>query len=200
MNMTTSPMQYLDKAMNTLHELGLVPSEDDGQEAPIIVLLNLISDLDEARVAAIARTLDKASLFNDVVREQVQAMEVGERYEEITDAFNSIRDDAKSMVEQIEDGHLDTFERVSNVWMKVTRGDIPSRFDKIKDTYLDVTASTNDQIQRENRILEAYQDFRGAMKESEVLALEILKKAEVNLAAAKEALSEAGENGCGLQR
>jgi hypothetical protein len=190
MNMTKSPMQYLDKAMNTLHELGLVPSDDAGQEAPIIVLLNLISDLDEARVAAIARTLDKASLFNDVVREQVQAMEVGERYEEITDAFNSIRDDAKKMVEQIEDGHLDTFERVSNVWMKVTRGDIPSRFDKIKDVYIDVTASTNDQIQRENKILEAYQDFRGAMKESEVLALEILKKAEANLAAAKQALAE----------
>lgn len=194
MNITTSPMQYLDKAMNTLHELGLVPSDNDGQEAPIIVLLNLISDLDEARVAAIARTLDKASLFNDVVREQVQAMEVGERYEEITDAFNSIRDDAKNMVEQIEDGHLDTFERVSNVWMKVTRGDIPSRFDKIKDVYLDVTASTNDQIQRENKILEAYQDFRGAMKESEVLALEILKKAEANLTAAKEALAEAGKS------
>jgi hypothetical protein len=191
MNMTTSPMQYLDKAMNTLHELGLVPTDDGGQEAPIIVLLNLISDLDEARVAAIARTLDKASLFNDVVREQVQAMEVGERYEEITDAFNSIRDDAKKMVEQIEDGHLDTFERVSNVWMKVTRGDIASRFDKIKDVYLDVTDSTNDQIQRENRILEAYQDFRGAMKESEVLALEILKKAEANLDAAKVALAEA---------
>jgi len=191
--MTTSPMQYLDKAMNTLHELGLVPSDDSGQEAPIIVLLNLISDLDEARVAAIARTLDKASLFNDVVREQVQAMEVGERYEEITGAFNSIRDDAKKMVDQIEDGHLDTFERVSNVWMKVTRGDIPSRFDKIKDIYLDVTASTNDQIQRENKILEAYQDFRGAMKESEVLALEILKKAEANLTAAREALAEAGK-------
>ncbi|MBT8429011.1 MAG: cell surface protein [Gammaproteobacteria bacterium] len=191
MNMTKSPMQYLDKAMNTLHELGLVPSDDAGQEAPIIVLLNLISDLDEARVAAIARTLDKASLFNDVVREQVQAMEVGERYEEITDAFNSIRDDAKKMVEQIEDGHLDTFERVSNVWMKVTRGDIPTRFEKIKDVYLDVTDSTNDQIQRENKILEAYQDFRGAMKESEVLALEILKKAEANLDAAKQALAEA---------
>jgi hypothetical protein len=192
MNTISSPMRYLDKAMNTLHELGLVPAGDDGQEAPIIALLNLISDLDEVRVAAIARTLDKASLFNDVVREQVQAMEVGERYEEITDAFNSIRDDAKNMVEQIEDGHLDTFERVSNVWMKVTRGDIPARFDKIKETYLDVTASTNDQIQRENRILEAYQDFRGAMKEAEVLALEILKKAEVNLEAAKEALALAG--------
>lgn len=191
MNTTTSPMQYLDKAMNTLHDMGLVPTDDVGSEAPIIVLLNLISDLDEERVAAIARTLDKASLFNDVVREQVQAMEIGQRYEAITASFNSIREDAKKMVEQIEDGQLDTFERISNVWMKVTRGDIASRFDEIKDTYLDVTASTNDQIQRENRILEAYQDFRGALKESEVLALEVLKKAELRLADAKQALAEA---------
>lgn len=191
MNMTTSPMQYLDKAMNALHDLGLVPPDGSGQEAPIIVLLNLISDLDEARVAAIARTLDKASLFNDVVREQVQAMEIGQRYEAITESFNSIREDAKKMVEQIEDGHLDTLERISNVWMKVTRGDIATRFDKIKDTYLEVTTSTNDQIQRENKILEAYQDFRGALKESEVLALEILKTAESHLEAAKQALGAA---------
>ncbi len=191
MNTQSTPMQYLDKAMNALHDMGLVPNDAGGQEAPIIVLLNLISDLDEARIAAIARTLDKASLFNDVVREQVQAMEIGERYEAITDAFNSIRDDAKKMVEQIDDGHLDTFERISNVWMKATRGDIASRFDKIRETYLDVTASTNDQIQRENRILEAYQDFRGALKESEVLALEVLKTAESNMETAKQALAAA---------
>lgn len=186
---TAMPMKYLDKALGALHDMGLVPTEDDGQEAPIIVLLDLISDLDQDRIAAIARTLDKASLFNDVVREQVQAMEIGQRYEEITNSFNSIRDDAKKMVEQIEDGRLDTFERISNVWMKVTRGDIASRFDKIKEIYLDVTASTNDQIQRENRILEAYQDFRGALKESEVLALEVLKKADAKLQEAKDALS-----------
>jgi hypothetical protein len=183
-SITASPMQYLERAMNGLHDLGLVPTEGDKQAEPIIALLNQISDLDEARVTAIARTLDQASLFNDVVREQVQAMQVGERYEEITNAFNSIRDDAKSMVDQIEDGKIDTFERIGNIWMKVTRGDIATRFDKIKETYLDVTASTNDQIQREQKILEAYQDFRGALKQSEVLALEVLMTAQGRLDAA----------------
>jgi hypothetical protein len=95
------------------------------------------------------------------------------------------------MVDQIEDGRLDTFERISNVWMKVTRGDVATRFDKIKETYLDVTASTNDQIQRETKILDAYQDFRGALKESEVLALEVLKKAEAKLQAAKDEVNAA---------
>ncbi|MGE5153179.1 MAG: cell surface protein [Bdellovibrio bacteriovorus] len=186
-----TPMQYLEKAMNGLHDLGLVPTEGDKQVEPIIALLNQISELDEGRVAAIARTLNQASLFNDVVREQVQAMEIGQRYEEITNAFNSIRDDAKSMVDQVEDGKIDTFERIGNIWMKVTRGDIASRFAKIKDTYLDVTASTNDQIQREQRILEAYQDFRGALKQSEVLALEVLKTAQGRLDAAKAGVTGA---------
>ena len=184
MTASASPMQYLEKAMSGLHALGLVP-EGKTEETPIVALLNQITHLDEDRVVAIARTLSQASLFNEVVREQVQAMDVGERYEAITNAFNGIRDDARAMVKQIEDGKLDTFERLSNVWMKVTRGDIPARFDKIKGTYLEVTAATRDQIAREQTILNAYQDFRGAMKQSEVLALEVLKKAEDALNAAR---------------
>jgi hypothetical protein len=184
-----NPMQYLDKAMNGLRDLGLVP--ETGEEAPIIALLNQISDLDEDKVIAIARTLNQASLFNEVVREQVSAMQVGERYEDITNEFDSIRDDAQGMVKQIEDGQIDTWDRVQNVWMKVSRGDIASRFDKIKETYLDVTRDSRDQIEREHRILEAYRDFRGAMKQSEVLALEVLEVAEAHLKEAKTKLETA---------
>jgi hypothetical protein len=198
MNTVSSPIQYLDKAMNSLHDLGLLPQQA-GEEAPVVALLNQISDLDEERVVAITRTLSQASLFNDVVREQVQAMDIGTRYEDIVDAFDSIRDDSRKMVEQIGDGKLDTFERISNVWMKVTRGDIATRFDKIKDTYLDVTAATQDQIQREQKILEAYQDFRGALKQSEVMSLEVLEKAEASLDAAREAVNAAMKTVEGFQ-
>ncbi|MBK5939254.1 cell surface protein [Halochromatium roseum] len=191
MSTTAAPMQQLDKAMNTLHEMGLLPSKQRSEDDPMIPLLEAIAMLDEERVTAIARTLAQASTFNTVVRQQVQAMEVGNRFEEITNAFNSIRHDAKVMVDQLEDGQLDTFERAANVWMRVTRGDIPKRFDKIKASYLEVTETTNDQIQREQRILEAYQDFRGALKSSEVLALEVLKKAEAELEAARAAVDQA---------
>jgi hypothetical protein len=54
-----------------------------------------------------------------------------------------------------------------------------------------VTKSTKDQIEREAKILDAYHDFRGALKQSEVLALEVLKKAEAKLDAAKSELAEA---------
>lgn len=189
---STSPtaLQYLDKAMGGLKQLGLVPGGKSGA-APIVALLGQISDLEPDKVAAIARTLDQASLFNDVVREQVAGITVGERYEDITKAFNTIRDDAKSLVDQYADGKISTMERVSTAWMKMTRGDIASRFGKIKDVYLEVQDETANQIDREQKILEAYLDFRGAMKQSEVLALEVLKTAEGKLNEARAAVAQA---------
>lgn len=189
---STSPtaLQYLDKAMGGLKQLGLVPGGRSGA-APIVALLEQISDLEPDKVAAIARTLDQASLFNDVVREQVAGITVGERYEDITRAFNTIRDDAKSLVDQYADGKISTMERVSTAWMKMTRGDIAGRFGKIKDVYLEVQDETANQIDREQKILEAYLDFRGAMKQSEVLALEVLKMAEGKLNEARAAVAQA---------
>ncbi len=187
--MTTSTFQYLDRALNQLRDLGLMP--ETVEEAPIVALLERITDIDEQKVVAIARTLSQASVFNEIVREQVAMMKLGERYEEITKAFNSIRDDAKSMVKQVEDGKIDTFERIGNVWMKVTRGDIASRFDKIKAIYLEVANDSADQIEREHTILNAYQDFRGAVKEAEIYSLDVLKKAEALWEAAKTELESA---------
>ena len=140
---------------------------------------------------AITRTLSQSTLFNDVVRAQVAAMDIGERYERLTRDFDSIRDDAKAMVDQVSDGKIDTRERLANVWMKATRGDIADRFDRIKRTYLDVTASAQDQIRRENVILEAYTDFRGALKQAEVLAFEVLRSAEAELQGARVAVDAA---------
>ncbi len=189
MNKATSPMQYLDKALNGLRDLGLVP--ETTEDAPIIALINQIAAIDEGKIVAIARTLNQASLFNEVVREQVSAMRLAERYEDITNSFNSIREDAKEMVTQLEDGKIDTLERVQNVWMKVMRGDIASRFDDIRDTYLEVAKDSKDQIEREHLILTSYQDFRSALKESEVLALEVLNKADTQLGGAKRVLQDA---------
>lgn len=187
--MSKSTFKYLDKALSQIRDLGLMPEKVD--EAPVVTLLERITDLDEPKVVAIARTLTQASVFNDIVREQVSLMKIGQRYEDITNAFNSIRDDAKKMVNQVDDGRVDTFERLANVWMKVTRGDIATRFDKIKETYLDVARDSADQIEREHIILNAYLDFRGALKESEIYALDVLKKAESLWEAEKDKLDAA---------
>jgi hypothetical protein len=187
-----TPMQYLDRAAGLLRDVGII-SEPNSNEAPIIPLLDEITALDHDKVVAIARTLTQASFFNEVVREQVAAMNIGERYEGITAGFDSIRDDAKSLVDQLDDGKISTWERFGNAWMKLTRGDIADRFDAIKDTYLEVAADSKDQIERERIILDAYRDYRGALKHAEVMALEVLQKAEGLMGERKNALALAAE-------
>lgn len=186
-----TPLQYLDNAMGTLRDLGLL--KDKTEEAPIVGLLEKIADIEPDKIAVITRTLQQMSIFNEIVREQVAEMAIGQRYEQISKAFDSIRDDAKRMVDQVEDGKLDVFERATNVWMKISRGDIAARFDEIKATYLAVSKDTKANIEREQTILEAYRDFRGALKQAEVAALEILKLADTKLEDAKAGLKSAAE-------
>jgi hypothetical protein len=127
------------------------------------------------------------------VREQTSKMEIGERYQAITNGFNSIRDDSKRLVDQVADGKIDILERGTNMWMKIARGDIGDRFDKIRKTYLAVTKETKNQIEREGTILDAYRDYRGALKHAEVMALEVLKKAGEKLDAVKAELKAAAD-------
>ena len=69
------PLQYLDKAVNAIRDLGIWPEQQG--EQPITGLLSQITELDETRVILIGRTLSQASAFNEVVREQVAAMKIG---------------------------------------------------------------------------------------------------------------------------
>lgn len=186
-----TPMQYLDRAVGRLRDMGLMPAKVE--DAPINRLLQQISDLDTDRITVIARTLGQASVFNEVVRDQISGMQIGDRYRQITEGFNSIRDDSKALVDQIADGKLSVWERANIAWMKISRGDIADRFDKIRTIYLSVTKETSNQIDRERKILDAYRDFRGALKQAEVLALEVLKKAEAALAVAKDRLNKAAD-------
>lgn len=189
---TRSPLQYLDKASNALRDLGLMPDKAEAG-APVNALLEKISELDQDKIAVIARTLGQSEVFNEVVREQTSKMEIGDRYQTITNGFNSIRDDSKRLVDQVSDGKIDVLERGTNMWMKIARGDIADRFDKIRKTYLSVTKETKNQIEREAKILDAYRDYRGALKHAEVMALEVLKKAGEKLDAVKADLGAATE-------
>jgi hypothetical protein len=179
---------YLDKATTKLRSIGISFQAD--AQAPVLPLLEKVAKYDNARIAVIANTLQQSSTFNAAVRDQIQGMEISTRYADITNSFNSIRDDAQSMAKWMEDGKLDMGERIQAGWMKLRRGSIPDRFNDIRKTYLKVAESANDQIQRENTILEAYRDFRMALKAAESEAQEVLKTATGELAARKADLEK----------
>lgn len=184
-----SALSYLDKALGALSKLGFAVKAD--QQAAIIPLLKDVSVVNEADALAIGRTLQHATYFNEVVRDQVASMDVGSRYEKITKGFDTIISDAKMMVTQLDDGKIDFKEKLQNISMKLTRGSIHSRFMKIRDVYVDVTKETLSQIEREKIILSAYLDFRGALLQAQVLAARMTQTQSMTLEAAKTKVSAA---------
>ncbi|GKX56698.1 merozoite surface protein 3b [Leminorella grimontii] len=188
---STSLVSYTDRAVQKLKRLGIIVASEP--DAPVMTLLDAISNLDNTRVVAIARTLQQQSAFNAIVRENITGMDVANRQGKIVSAFDSIRTDSQEMVKWLDDGKLDLIERVKNGWMVLVRGSIPDRFNKIKETYLDVAKAASEQINREQTILDAYQDYRFGLKQAEIDAQELLKLAEQSLEACKQRLKDAHE-------
>lgn len=181
---------YLERAMTGLRTLG-IDLLQPVQDAPVLVLLDRVAQYDLQKVTAIAAVLQQSTAFNSMVREQIEGMDISARFMDITQSFTSIREDAAAMAGWMDDGRLDTVEKLKLSWMNLRRGSIPSRFNDIRENYLQVCKSANDQISRENVILEAYMDFRMAMKAAEVDAQQVLALAGDALAQRTQAVSDA---------
>lgn len=182
---------YLEKAVGFLHSVGINLQKPD--DAPVLALLERVQDIDPERITHIATVLQQSGSFNEMVRREIEGMEVANRYEVVTGHFNSIRTDLNAMVGWMDDGKLDFGEKVQKKWMELRRGSITDRFNDIRTIYLQVCKDTNDQIQREHRVIEAYKDFRLALKHAGVDAQHCLKQAESLLGASKAALSAAND-------
>ena len=186
---TESKMQkYLDKAVDVLEKFGL--TKDEEVPAELIRLLEEVRHVDEAKALAIAKTIKHMSTFNRLVRENVENINVGHRYLEISQMFDSIREDSKKLIGQLDDGKLGVTEKMSNLWMRIQRGTPYARFEKIVDVYRDVCTDTKDQLNREQVIMDGYIDFRFALKEAEILARELLEAQFPHLDKAKTALAD----------
>lgn len=185
--MSSQVIPYIDRAVQLLNKIGIIikPQAD----APILKLLDNVAEIDKNRVIAIARTLQQQSAFNQVVREQIDGVEVSQRYTKIVNHFDSIRTDMEKMLGWLDDGRLDFFERIKIGWMKLQRGSIPDRFNLIKKTYLQVSQETGNQIEREHIILNAYQDFRFGLKQAQITAEKLVQIATARLEECKNKLS-----------
>jgi hypothetical protein len=185
--MSSQVISYVDRAVQLLNKIGIIikPQAD----APILKLLDNVAEIDKNRVITIARTLQQQSAFNQVVREQIDGVEVSQRYTKIVNHFDSIRTDMEKMLGWLDDGRLDFFERIKIGWMKLQRGSIPDRFNLIKKTYLQVSQETGNQIEREHIILNAYQDFRFGLKQAQITAEELVQIATARLEECKNKLS-----------
>lgn len=182
--------QYLERAVTGLRSIGINMAQPVA-DAPVLALLDKVAQYDSSKVTAIATVLQQSTGFNSMVRDQLEGMDVSSRFMDITNSFTSIREDAAAMAVWMEDGRLDAIEKLKLAWMNVRRGSIPNRFADIRKHYVAVCKTANEQIARESAILEAYMDFRLAMKTAEVNAQEVLAVASEALAQRSRELDEA---------
>ena len=153
MSSTPAPMRYIERAMSVLRDMGLELQPPQNAATQLIMELE---SLDEGRVRAIAATLAQSSSFNELVRREIQVTSIGRRYEEIAQHFDSVRDDAKRMLAQLDDGKIGFTDKASNLWMRLQRGSITSRFKKIKSTFNELSQDTQKQLEQWSKILGAY--------------------------------------------
>lgn len=185
---STSMRDYLDRALDTLKKYGAAKNEAPQE---LIALLEDVKYLDEGKVLAIAGVIKHMSSFNALVRENIESVQIGNRYMDITMMFDSIRDDSKRLISQLDDGKISGTEKVSNWWMKMRRGTPSDRFEQIIEVYGAVAKDTKHALNTEEEIMDAYIDFRFALKEAEVLARELLDTHLPILEASKDALGDA---------
>ncbi|WP_442485393.1 cell surface protein [Aeoliella sp. SH292] len=181
--------KYMDRALEVLEKFGVATGKDVQNE--LIRLLEEVRHVDEPRALAIANTIKHMSDFNQLVRDNVENINVGNRYLDISQMFDSIREDSKRLIGQLDDGKIGFGEKMSNVWMNLRRGTPHARFEKIVDVYQDVCKDTKDQLEREQEIMDGYIDFRFALKEAEILSRELLEQQLPNLEKAKQTLADA---------
>ena len=184
-----SMRKYLDRAVDVLKKFGVDSKNTAPQE--LIGLLESVRHLDEDKVLAIADVIQHMSAFNALVRENVESIKIGNRYMDITQMFDSVREDSKRLIAQLDDGKISGTEKLSNWWMKIRRGSPNDRFEKIVEVYGEVAKDTKEALKSEEAIMEGYIDFRFALKEAEVLARELLDQHAPILQDAKDSLSKA---------
>lgn len=187
-NAASQPLKYLDRAVMAVKRFGI---SADPEDAPILALVSRLESVDRDGATAVARVLQQSSMFNAVVRDHIDTMTLADRYQDIASDFDSIRKDSRRMLDSINDGKYSLRERIHQFVMRIRRGSIPARYQRIRETYLDVARDSYAQIESERAILEAYADYRLAVKSAEVIAYQLFEKASILLQESQGALGEA---------
>ena len=182
------PMGRMDKAMSMIRNAGIPIPSGENSTVSVGGLAKDLLPFGEAEVTAVVRTLNQIQIFNEIVRNNLDQVSTGERYVQIAKDFNSIREDSKRMLAQIEDGKLGIGGRLQNSWMVVTRGPINKRFNRIRTTAMDIHRASEDVVGRLRGILTGYSEARMGLQEARILTDGIRKKAKAAWEAAQNDL------------
>lgn len=193
-------LNFLEKASSRLRNLG-IDLNKVANTTISVSLLEEVKTIDSNKTLEIGKTFENIEAFATIMRENTANTIVLDKHAGVVSAFDSIRTDALALQKQEEKDKLALSDKARNMWMTMSRGTIPQRFRKIEKVFKEVILDTDKALVREQMILEAYMDFRGALQASQVSAQQMLKvqapvveKAQANYIEAAKRASEEGIN------
>lgn len=171
--------QQLQKAIDTILALGL----RDGVTtvSPLVAIIEDIKHAGPDEALFLARLATESVNFNDFVVRNVQGLEIGNVFQELTDNFASIRADAKQAVESVSEGERSFLDKLTSFWKESTKGTIAERFAEIVVKYDGVNGKLFEQVKKETQVIDAYKLFRLAQGQGVVVSLQLKKNHEVLL-------------------
>lgn len=189
MKLKLDPRNKLHKARRALQLIGVTVEVDSKAQAATLSQIRELEELGPEETAHLIDVVQSMNAFDQLVSDNLRQMNVGERHNEIAENFESIIKDLERKIRGAS-GEANVgrkwVDKIQDKLIAWKRGDIKERFEKIKVAYESVYADSDQQIVHEIAILDAYRDYREALRDSMYIAESLKLKAT-------EARDQAGE-------
>lgn len=197
MKLKLDPRSKLHNARRVLSLIGIEVKANSVAQAAALEQLRQLEELGPDQTQHLIEVFQSMNAFDQLVSDNLKEMNVGERHSEIAENFESIIKDLERKIRNASGGANVGRKWVDKIQEKLIakfRGSMTERFEKINVASEAVFADSDQQIKHERAILDAYADYREALRDSMYIAEDLKNKATVARDEAGERLKKAKEN------
>lgn len=197
MKLKLDPRSKLHNARRVLSLIGIEVKANSVAQAAALEQLRQLEELGPQETQHLIEVFQSMNAFDQLVSDNLKEMNVGERHSEIAENFESIIKDLERKIRNASGGSNVGRKWVDKIQEKLItkfRGSMTERFEKINVASEAVFADSDQQIKHERAILDAYADYREALRDSMYIAEDLKNKATAARDEAGERLRKAKEN------
>ena len=180
MKLKLDPRSKLHNATRILSKIGIQLEIDSLAQKATLAQIEELAVFGQDEASQLREVVESINAFDQLVASNLKSMNVGERYNDIRENFETILKDLERKLKGADGGRnvgAKLVDRIQNKLVLWRRGSVKDRYDKIKVISEGVFADSDTQIKHEQAIIEAYRDYREALRDSGTLAKIIKERA-----------------------
>lgn len=192
MKLKLDPRNKLHSASRLLSTIGIKLEIDSLAQKATLGQIEELAVYGQDEAGQLREVVESINSFDRLVTDNLESMNVGERYNDIRENFESIIKDLERKLKGAESNNVGAkiVDRIQARLSHWRRGSIQDRFKKIKVISEAVYADSDAQIEHEKVIIEAYADYREALRDSGTLAQIIKERATADCNVLKEKMTD----------